>query len=278
MAAKKDFLFVGVLFFFVFCIFSWKYSIIGVKDAVTLAGRALLILAVFTWMSSWLFPKIKSYLFPASPATLEGPVEDANALSALKQTKARIEQQHHHTVKSDAYNEAVLKPRQEAVLRRKQEDFYRMTGQSWKLSQGFTLGGEGDLEENPEKNETPNQEAAKKRKELEMPHRASVQTELPKEKKIIVLPDEPSENEDGVVKIALRCPSGKIIRRRFFKTCSSTVLLDWLHKSGYSPILYSLYTSYPRRPLLMQKDLSITEAGITAHTTLNVEEKDPSNT
>lgn len=34
-----------------------------------------------------------------------------------------------------------MKPRQEAGLRKKEEDFYRMTEQSWKLSQGFTLGG-----------------------------------------------------------------------------------------------------------------------------------------
>lgn len=34
-----------------------------------------------------------------------------------------------------------MKPRQEAVLRKKEEDFYRVTGQSWKLSEGFTLGG-----------------------------------------------------------------------------------------------------------------------------------------
>ncbi|XP_060764501.1 UBX domain-containing protein 8 isoform X2 [Neoarius graeffei] len=226
-------------------------------------------------MSSCLYPKLKSYLCPVTPPPLEGPAEDAR--SNTEQEKARREQQHQHSVKCDKYVEAVVKPRQEAVLRKKEEHFYSMTGQSWKLSQGFTLGGEEQMTAHTDgDDETPNQRAARKRKELEVPNPAPVQTQLLKEKKIISLPDEPSEDANGVVKIALRCPSGRTVRRRFFKTCRSTVLLDWLHKSGYSPTLYALYTSYPRRPLLTQTDLSIADVGILSHTTLNVEEKDPS--
>lgn len=273
MAASREFLYVGVFFFSLFCIVSWKFSIIGVTDAVKLVGRGLLILGVLTWMSSCLYPKLKSYLFPATPPSVEGPAEDAHSI--LKQKKARREQQHQHSVKSDEYVEAVVKPRQEAVLRKKEEDFYRVTGQSWKLSEGFTLGGEEQTMANTDgDDETPNQRAARKRKELEAPDQAPVLTRLPKEKKIITLPDEPSEDTNGVVKIALRCPSGRTVRRRFFKTCRSTVLLDWLHKSGYSPTRYALYM-YPRRPLLTRSDLSMEDVGISAHTTLNVEEKDP---
>lgn len=44
----------------------------GVKDAVRLAGRGLLMLGVLTWMSSCLYPKLKSYLCPATPPPLEG--------------------------------------------------------------------------------------------------------------------------------------------------------------------------------------------------------------
>ncbi|KAK3550342.1 hypothetical protein QTP86_025210 [Hemibagrus guttatus] len=182
---------------------------------------------------------------------------------------------------SEEYLEAVVKPRQEAVLRKKEEDFYRMTGQGWKLSQGFTLGGlmtqEEQVTHTDADDETPNQRAARKRKELEVPNPVPVQTQLPKEKKIITLPDEPPEDANGVVKIALRFPSGRTARRRFLKTCRSTVLLDWLHKSGYSPTLYALYTSYPRSPLLTRTDLSVEDVGIVTHTALNVEEKDPSS-
>lgn len=45
----------------------------GVKDAVRLAGRGLFLLGVLTWMSSCLFPKLKSYLCPtATPPSVEG--------------------------------------------------------------------------------------------------------------------------------------------------------------------------------------------------------------
>ncbi|XP_053097370.1 UBX domain-containing protein 8 isoform X2 [Pangasianodon hypophthalmus] len=273
MAVARAYLF--VFFFSVFLIVSWKFSVIGVKDAVRLAGRGLLLLSVLTWMSSCLYPRLRSYLCPATPLPVEGPAEDAH--SRFKQEKARREQQHQHSAKSEKYLEAVVKPRQEAVLRKAEEDFYRMTGQSWKLSQGFTLGGEEQMMANTDgDDETPSQRAARKRKELEAPNPAPVQTRLPNVKKIITLPDEPAEDANGVVKIALRCPSGRTVRRRFLKTCRSTVLLDWLHKSGYSPTLYALYTSYPRGPLLTRTDLSMEDVGIITHTTLNVEEKDPS--
>ncbi|KAI5099986.1 UBX domain-containing protein 8, partial [Silurus meridionalis] len=201
-------------------------------------------------------------------------VKDAH--SKLKHERARREQQNQHSVKVYEFLEAVVKPRQETVLRKKEEDFYRITGQRWKLSQGFTLGGEEQTIANTEgDDETPSQRAARNRKELETQNPAAVQTlQSPKEKKIIILPDEPSEDADGVVKIALRCPSGRTVRRRFLKTCRSTVLLDWLNKSGYSPTLYALYTSYPRSPLHTQTELSLEDVGIITHTILNVEEKD----
>ncbi|KAG7322272.1 hypothetical protein KOW79_013618 [Hemibagrus wyckioides] len=275
MAATRECIFLGVFFFSVFCIVSWKFSLIGVKDAVKLAGRGLLMLGVLTWLSSCFYPKLKSYLCPATPPPVTGPAEDPHSRFS-KQEKARKEQQHQHSAKSEEYLEAVVKPRQEAVLRKKEEDFYRMTGQSWKLSQGFTLGGEEQVTHTDADDETPNQRAARKRKELEVPNPVPVRTQLPKEKKIITLPDEPPEDANGVVKIALRFPSGRTVRRRFLKTCRSTVLLDWLHKSGYSPTLYALYTPYPRCPLLTRTDLSVEDVGIVTHTALNVEEKDPS--
>ncbi|XP_026853984.2 UBX domain-containing protein 8 [Electrophorus electricus] len=274
MAAAREYLFVGVLGVSVFCIVSWKYSILGVKDAVKLAGRGMLFLGLSVFMTTFLYPKLKRFLFPGSTPALVSPAEESHV--GFKQEQARREQQHQHIVKSNTYHEAVLKPRQEVVRRKKEENFYRMTGQTWKLSPGVPLGGEeeiGSVTEDGD-NETPSLQAAKKRKVLDMPL-APVLKDLPKEKRIIILPEEPSEDAEGVVKIALRCPSGRILRRRFFKTCCSLVLLDWLYKSGYSPIIYALYTSYPRRLLLTQRDLSMEDVGIITDTILNVGEKDP---
>lgn len=273
MAGARDVLVFGVLCVSAFCIFSWKFSVLGVRDALQLAGRGLLLLAVAAWMASCLLPKLKTYLMPESPAPLESPVDEE--YSRERQEQARREQQQQHVVKSSAYNEAVLKPRKEAVRKKKEEDFYSITGQTWKLSQGFPVGGEGDTEADTEEaDETPSQGAARRRKQLEKPHKAPVQKELPKEKRIILLPDEPSENAEGVVRIALRFPCGRTVRRRFLKTCSSSVLLDWMHKSGYPTSIYGLYTSFPRRALTTPPDLTIQDVGIIMDTALNVGEMD----
>ncbi|XP_007255311.3 UBX domain-containing protein 8 isoform X1 [Astyanax mexicanus] len=272
MAGARDVVLYGVLFASVFCIFSWKFSILGIRAALQLAGRGLLLLAVAAWMASCLLPKLKTYLLPESP--LESPVDEEN--SRQRQEQARRELQQKHVVKSSAYHESVLKPRGEAARRKKEEDFYHMTGQTWKLSQGTALGGEGGTEADAEEgDETPSQRAARRRKQLEKPHLTPVQKERPKEKRIIILPDEPSENAEGVVRIALRVPGGRTVQRRFLRSCSSSVLLDWLHKSGYPPTIYGLYTSFPRRPLITHTDLSMEDAGIVMDTALNVGEMDP---
>ncbi|ELK08780.1 UBX domain-containing protein 8 [Pteropus alecto] len=82
---------------------------------------------------------------------------------------------------------------------------------------------------------------------------------------------------EKVVTVALRCPSGSILRRRFFKSYSSQVLFDWMMKIGYHTSLYSLSTSFPRRPLEVEGGRSLQDIGITVDTILNVEEKEPSN-
>ncbi|XP_069341052.1 UBX domain-containing protein 8 isoform X4 [Eulemur rufifrons] len=96
-------------------------------------------------------------------------------------------------------------------------------------------------------------------------------------KEVFDLPEEPSETAKEVVTVALRCPSGRVLRRRFFKSCSSQVLLDWMMRLGYQTSLYSLSTSFPRRPLAVAGGLSLGDVGITVDTVLNVEEKEQSN-
>ncbi|XP_036314197.1 UBX domain-containing protein 8 isoform X4 [Pipistrellus kuhlii] len=91
------------------------------------------------------------------------------------------------------------------------------------------------------------------------------------------LPEEPSETAEEVVTVALRCPSGSVLRRRFLKSCSSQVLLDWMMKIGYHTSLYGLSTSFPRIPLEVEGDCSLQDLGITVDTILNVEEKEPCN-
>lgn len=80
-----------------------------------------------------------------------------------------------------------------------------------------------------------------------------------------------------VVTVALRCPSGCLLRRRFFKSWNSQVLFDWMMKIGYHRSLYRLSTSFPRRPLEVGGGLSLEDIGITVDTVLNVEEREQSS-
>uniref|UniRef100_A0A2K5JS83 UBX domain-containing protein 8 n=1 Tax=Colobus angolensis palliatus TaxID=336983 RepID=A0A2K5JS83_COLAP len=80
-----------------------------------------------------------------------------------------------------------------------------------------------------------------------------------------------------VVTVALRCPSGNVLRRRFLKSCSSQVLLDWMMRIGYHTSLYSLSTSFPRRPLAVEGGQSLEDIGITVDTVLVLEEKEQTN-
>ncbi|XP_067254540.1 UBX domain-containing protein 8 [Chanodichthys erythropterus] len=258
-----------------FCFISWKHSLIGVTDALKLAGRGLIFLGICTWLI-YMLPRLKSFFFPVCQELPDNPLHES---SRLKQEQVRRIQQHQHNDKMSDYAERVLKPRQNSLLQQKMERHHRLTGETWKLSQGFPVGGEEDqmcLDVSVDEN--PNQGARRRRKLLQTVTRDPVQKEAPKQKKVIVLPDEPSADTEGVVKIALRCPSRRTIHRRFLKTWSSMLLLDWMMKTGYPPALYILCTSYPRKTLLMAADVSLEEAGILTDTLLHVEEKDPSVT
>lgn len=45
-----------------------------------------------------------------------------------------------HIMKMSDYAESVLKPRQNSLLQQKMERHHRLTGETWKLSQGFPVG------------------------------------------------------------------------------------------------------------------------------------------
>uniref|UniRef100_A0A2K5CQ36 UBX domain-containing protein 8 n=1 Tax=Aotus nancymaae TaxID=37293 RepID=A0A2K5CQ36_AOTNA len=98
---------------------------------------------------------------------------------------------------------------------------------------------------------------------------------LPKPFTEFSLPAEQPTRE--VVTVALRCPSGSVLRRRFLKSCSSQVLFDWMMRTGYHTSLYSLSTSFPRRPLAVEGGRSLEDIGVTVDTVLILEEKEQTN-
>ncbi|XP_072481605.1 UBX domain-containing protein 8 isoform X7 [Notamacropus eugenii] len=182
-----------------------------------------------------------------------------------RQKRVREEQQETLSNQSSAYLKRVLKPRQEMKLRKREERFYQMTGETWKSLAGHKLRGHEEprlANEYRAPRDIPNREASKRRRLPEPLSPVSASPVQSRAKK--------------VVSVALRCPDGRVLRRRFYKTCSSQVLWDWMMKVGYHSSIYTLSTSYPRRPLEVGQDQTLEDTGLTMDTVLNVEEKEPS--
>ncbi|XP_057552707.1 UBX domain-containing protein 8 isoform X1 [Hippopotamus amphibius kiboko] len=242
---------------------------LGIKDLIVLCGRIFLLLALLTLIISVTTSWVNS--FKSSQVYLKE--EEKNE---KRQKLVRKKQQEAQSEKVSSYIENVLKPHREMKLKKLEERFYQMTGETWKLSNGHKLGGDEDLglESESQTSETSNREAAKRRNLPKPLTRASPPAEQPTQKKVLNLPEEPPETAEEVVTVAFRCPSGRVLRRRFFKSCSSQVLFDWMMKIGYHTSLYSLSTSFPRRPLEVERGWSLQDIGITVDTVLNVEEKE----
>uniref|UniRef100_A0A3B3QYN9 UBX domain protein 8 n=1 Tax=Paramormyrops kingsleyae TaxID=1676925 RepID=A0A3B3QYN9_9TELE len=248
MGAPKAIVLFGIISLsFLCCVYMRNYKK-DFKAALLLMGRGLFLLVLSSWLLSLLYTRLRSSS-PSSPTPqARSEYEDVSQ----KRELARKDQQERHSEKASTYQESVLKPRQEARLQNKEQRFYRMTGEAWKLTRGQLLG-EGDPStehlKDEDIDESPNVKAIRRRKLPETVSHIPAKADVPKEKRVVVLPDEPPENAEGV-------------------------LLDWMLKSGFPPHIYAICTSYPRRPLRMEKDLSLEDAGIDTDTVLNVEEMD----
>lgn len=249
---------------------------LGIKDIILMCGRIFLLLALLTLIISVTTSWLNS--FKSSQVYLKEEEEEEEK-NEKRQKLVRKKQQEEQVEKASRYIENVLKPHQEMKLKKLQERFYQMTGETWKLSNGHKLGGDENLvleNESQTSFATSNREAAKRRNLPKPLIKGSPPAEQPMQK-VPDFPEEPPETAKEVVTVALRCPSGNVLRRRFFKSCSSQVLFDWMMKIGYHTSLYSLSTSFPRKPLEVEGGWSLQDIGITVDTVLNVEEKEPSN-
>ncbi|OBS78583.1 hypothetical protein A6R68_19031, partial [Neotoma lepida] len=206
-----------------------------IKDLALLSGRIFLLLALLTLAISVATSWINSVKPPPQVHLKEGEEENEK-----RQRLVRRKHQAAHSEQASRYIQNVLKPQQEMKLKKLEQRFYQMTGETWKLTTGHKLEGDEDLvlENSSQMSfETTNREAARRRN-------------LPKLLTEISLPaQQPTKKE---------------------------VLFDWMMKIGYHKSLYSLSTSFPRRPLEAEGGLSLEDIGITVNTVLNVEEREQS--
>ncbi|ERE90828.1 UBX domain-containing protein 8 [Cricetulus griseus] len=247
---------------------------LGIKDLILLSGRIFLLLALLTLVisvaTSW-FNSCK----PSRVHLTEGEEENEK-----RQRLVRKKQQEAQGEQASRYIQNVLKPQQEMKLKKLEERFYQMTGETWKLTTGHKLEGDEDLVLDSSSQvslETANREAARRRNLPKLLTEISPPAPQPTKKEVwVTTVAYVNISISQVVTVALRCPSGSVLRRRFFKSWNSQVLLDWMMKIGYHKSIYSLSTSFPRRPLETEGGLSLEDIGITVDTVLNVEEKEQS--
>ncbi|XP_011799924.1 PREDICTED: UBX domain-containing protein 8 isoform X1 [Colobus angolensis palliatus] len=242
---------------------------IGIKDFLLLCGRIFLLLVLLTLIISVTTSWLNS--FKSSQVYLKEEEEK----NEKRQKLVRKKQQEAQGEKASRYIENVLKPHREMKLRKLEERFYEMMGEAWKLSSGHKLGGDEGTSQTSF--ETSNREAAKSQNLPKPVTEFPSPAEQPICKEVNDLPTLASQSAPQVVTVALRCPSGNVLRRRFLKSCSSQVLLDWMMRIGYHTSLYSLSTSFPRRPLAVEGGQSLEDIGITVDTVLVLEEKEQTN-
>ncbi|XP_013013558.2 UBX domain-containing protein 8 isoform X2 [Cavia porcellus] len=247
---------------------------IGIKDFILLCGRIFLLLALLTLIISATTSLLNS--LRSSQVYLK---EDEEKEKNERRQLVRKKQQEVQNEKASRYTEDILKPRQEMKLKKLEERFYQMMGESWKLTSGHRLGGDEDsVLKNV--NQTPSETKRDANERCRLPRpvpRVLPPTGQPLQEEVSDLPEEPSETAEEVVTVTLRCPNGRLLRRRFFKSCSSQVLFAWMMKIGYHTSLHSLFTSFPRRLLEVEGSCSLADIGITADTLLTVEEKEESS-
>ncbi|XP_042790391.1 UBX domain-containing protein 8 isoform X2 [Panthera leo] len=169
---------------------------LGVKDLILLCGRIFLLLALLTLIISVTTSWLNS--FKSSQVYLKEEEEK----NEKRQKLVRKKQQEAQGEKVSRYIENVLKPHQEMKLRKLEERFYQMTGETWKLSNGHKLGGDEELVlENGSQTsfETSNSREAAKRRNLPKPlTKVSPSAEQPTQKEVLDLPEEPPETADEV--------------------------------------------------------------------------------
>nr|XP_021522814.1 UBX domain-containing protein 8 [Aotus nancymaae] len=250
---------------------------IGIKDFLLLCGRIFLLLALLTLIisvtTSWLNSFKSSQLH----------VKEEEEKNEKRRKLVRKKQQEAQGEKVNRYIENVLKPHQEMKLKKLEERFYQMTGEAWKLSSGHKLGGGESTSQTSF--ETSNRETAKSQNLPKPFTEFSLPAEQPTREVKYFTPLTESclcavgvlNYSPQVVTVALRCPSGSVLRRRFLKSCSSQVLFDWMMRTGYHTSLYSLSTSFPRRPLAVEGGRSLEDIGVTVDTVLILEEKEQTN-
>ncbi|CAL1531654.1 unnamed protein product [Lymnaea stagnalis] len=253
------------------------------ETILKVAFQGFFLFAVFSLLLSWILPKLGELLtsWKISGHATNINLEDSHIKEQFKTqevvNRQRIQQQ--YDSRAAEYNQNILLPRDEEKRRKKEEEFLRFLGPTWK-GNGFSLGGGDSDRTNEDLMALPHSRRAA--------HRRIVQENINQEvaaaaeaaakykrrpKRVITLPEEPDPEELGVITILLRTPIGTTCTRRFYSTHQVQCLLDFITTQGFSQRKYTISTSYPRR-LLDDPESCLADFDFGRRVVLNIEEKE----
>ena len=234
---------------------------------MTVLVKMLLLLACLTFIIQFIGKRLGNIISKYRSNVTE-PVQDKKEHKKEQEAFTEKIQQDFHT-KAEAYKKKILIPREEAKKRQKEEEYYRFLGPAWK-GKGEALGGEvrhGDDEVRLHRlEENINEEF------LQQVHNEQEREAKRKQRKKIVLPDEPDQNEADCLQIILRSPLGQIHSRRFLCSNKLQVIFDYITTLGFNQRRYTIATTYPRQLLTEERELTLSELEFSKRTTLNIEE------
>ncbi|XP_059167506.1 UBX domain-containing protein 8-like [Physella acuta] len=251
-----------------------------IRNFIYIACQGFFLTAVVALFLNWLVTKFIKF---HSARRTEGKQREITS-SYTEQCKTqesdwKQQLQRQYETQAESYKERVLLPREESKRKKKEEEFLKFSGPSWK-GQGHALGGESVLSAAPEgPSASAGQTAAQHRRVLEdinqqvadaAAHAAAVAR---RPKKVITLPEEPDSNDADTITIIFRTPIGTICQRRFNASDQVQVLLDFITVEGFSQRTYTVATSYPRR-VLQDPQACLRDFKFQKKVVLNIEERD----
>nr|KAG5714708.1 hypothetical protein BaRGS_000196 [Batillaria attramentaria] len=250
-----------------------------ISSLVRFVAKSLLGLALVTFVIQWILPRFsKWHRLHLHRPTAQDESDTQKREQQEKQAVTRHKFQSQHQEKAESYRERILGPREEAKKQKQEEEFYRFLGPAWK-GKGQALGEDdelradkGDGEGQDEGDKTPGQAAARRRW-IQKPTPQPPQP-VPKQKRVVKLPEEPPEGATDSVLVILRSPIQTCYKRRFLHTETVQTLLDFMTMSGFSQTFNTLCTSFPRHDIGRNKETTLQELGFKGRVTLNIEELD----
>ncbi|XP_035669291.1 UBX domain-containing protein 8-like isoform X3 [Branchiostoma floridae] len=255
------------------------YTDIANLDMLQTAARSLFLLGILTAAVhlSW---NMIAALFKRDPEPHPHRVHTEEDETRLQQRlqEARERVQKDHEVKAIDYAERILKPKEAAELEKKEKEHYRFIGGPKFKGQGWALGyGDGETHAGSSQVYGGARDAAIARKlpESAVPKLAPQAADVKRRtKRVITLPQEPAPGEPETVTVGLKCPNGKVHRRRFHTATAVHILYDWMQTLGYHPTVYGISSTFPRRSFDPHRDRTLAQVGVTTDMVVMVDERD----